>query len=228
MKLLNHIFLIYHLHMECSDVLIEIRLHLLHFQLAVEQRDFDLADTLLDRVHKEVVSTANDIEIIRLPNQMHCPFIDVWIIDHEKMLVNCVQLHSNLAQNYETEKFDDVIAILLKYREHGFEYAYCTAFNQMEIGLYSLWMMDRFDDCLDWCEMGLHNSVTKWRQEITENQRFAQHTRFLMTYLCDLVCKEHTRKFAKDFFCFGSEFFPLLFQTFVLVLLLCLNMNNSG
>lgn len=218
MQILNHIFIMKHVHFSNGDVLLELRLDLLHFQLAIESRDFDYSVSLLDRIQERFIDVTNDIEIIRLPNQMYCPFIDLWVIDNEKMLVKCMQLQSDLYDYFSNEQFDIVVGILLKYRQRDFECSQFTAFDQMEMVLQSLWMLNRFDDCLRWCEMGLHDSVVKWRKgnAKTTVQRFAQHTRFLMVYLRELLHKGYACKCPFSFFCFICHFF-FHFLTWVLL-----------
>lgn len=206
MQILNHMFVVKNLHISTDDVLLELRMDLLHFQLAVESHDFNYAANLLDRIQEQLINVSNNIEIIRLPNQMHCPFIDLWIVDHEQMLVKCLQLQTDIEHYISIEQFDYVVCILLKYRQRNFECNRFTAFDQMEMILHSFWMLDRWDDCLQWCEKGLHDSMSKWLKGNVKSQhnahRFAKHTQFLVVYLRHLLCKRHACKCSMCFILF--------------------------
>lgn len=172
------------------DALLEIRFNLLHFQLAIELEEFELATDLLSHIETIFTNGANYIQIIRFPNQMYCSIVDLWIIANEKELLECLRLQKIVVQYISAAQYDDVAAILLKYQKHNFESSQFRSVHQMEILLESLWQANRFEECLQWCERGLYHSVCAWLQCESKDQLFEQfprHIHFLTTYLNHLL-----------------------------------------
>lgn len=202
------------------DAMLEMRLNVLHFQLAIELQDYDLASDLLNRIQVVFVNPPTNIEILHLPNQFYCPFIDPWIVANEKILLECLQQEKNLVFN-ATEQFDDVLTNLLKYQQRHFASVKLPAHLQLELLIEGNWMIDRMEECLRWCENGLHNAMTTWWQCVKNQQypdHLPQHTRFLSTYLhhllrdnslCEYFSTLLERIVSKTLFFFRTNIFKL-------------------
>lgn len=190
------------LHQVDCDVMLEMRLNVLHFQLAIELHDYDLAMDLLDRIQMVFVNVSANVEILRLPNQFYCPFIDTWIVTNEKALLECLQQQKDIRTMAEAAatacassgQFNDVLAILSKYQQRHFASVQLPAYVQMELLIEGFWMTERYEECLRWCEKGLHDSMSAWQTYMVKNQQpfsipdhFPPHTRFLTTYLQHLL-----------------------------------------
>ncbi|XP_055312081.1 uncharacterized protein LOC129574304 [Sitodiplosis mosellana] len=181
------------LQIDC-DVMLEMRLNVLHFQLAIELHDYDLAMDLLDRIQVVFVNVSANIEILQLPNQFYCPFIDPWIVTNEKVLLECLQQQKDvvpMAAYKSSGQFNDVLLILSKYQVRRFASVQLPAHIQIEVLVEGFWMTDRMEECLRWCEKGLHDSMSTWWKCTVKNQQYPdhlpQHTRFLTAYLQHLL-----------------------------------------
>lgn len=182
--------------------MLEMRLNVLHCQLAIELHDYGLAMDLLDRIQMVFVDVLANVEILRLPNQFYCPFIDTWIVTNEKALLECLQQQKHIRPMAPaaatvcttSDQFNDVLAILSKYQQRQFASAQLPVHVQMELLIEGFWVTERYEECLRWCEKGLYDSMSAWQTYAVKNQQsfsipdhFAQHTRFLTTYLQHLL-----------------------------------------
>lgn len=198
-----HVSLMKHMILLNCPVLLEARFNIIHFQLAIEQQNFELAMNLLDRCQENFVNVSNNIEIIHLPNQWYCPFIDSWIITNEKHLVHCLQQQQFVEQSILNGQFNDIQCILLNYQQRQYESQQLPAFYQLEILLEGFWHANCLKECLLWCEKGLNDSVKTWMKmkEKPQNncEQFARQTNFLTVYLQHLL---HDDRFGEYFFLF--------------------------
>lgn len=183
-----------------STELLDARLNLLHFQLAIEQQNIELAIKFIDLIKNVFENMSNDIEIIRLPNQLYCPFIDPWIIANEMELVNCLRQQSYVEQSILNGQFDNIDDILKNYQKQQFECQQLTAFNQLKILLEFSEHKIHMENGLNWCEMGLYNVISKWMKIKVKNQQncweFAQQTHYLINYLRDLLYADQFGKYV--------------------------------
>lgn len=185
------------------DVMLDARLNLLHFQYAIEANDLELATDLLNRINAYFTNKAQPIQIICLPNQMYCTLIDPWIIANEMKLIECLKLVENTIKPHRSidgfERIDDVVSMVQMFRERNFQCKDFRISHQIELLMESLWLMDRWQDCLHWCEIGLHESMRTWYQHKANNhhisEQFTAHIQFLTIYLQDLVQKNCLRKY---------------------------------
>lgn len=185
------------------DVMLELRLNVLHLQLAIELHEYDLAGDLLDRIQEVFVNVSTNIEILHLPNQFYCPFVDSWIVANEKSLLECLQQEKRIVTGRKMhntiEQFNDVLTILLKYQQRHFASVKLPAYLQLEMIVESMWMMDRLEECLSWCEKGFHDAMSAWWMCTVKNQRhpnhLPQHTRFLTVYLRHLLRDNSLREY---------------------------------
>lgn len=177
--------------MDC-DVILEARFKLLHFQYALDMNEVELANDILNRIYTHFTNNDNNaIEIIHLPNQMYCPIVDSWIIANEMKVMTCLQLLKNTIEPFRSvdsyESIDDVVSVLLRLRECNFQCKHFQIYHQIELLMECLWMVDRWEDCLYWCEIGLSESKKNRAQMKTINQpiskQFIEHIQFLTIYL---------------------------------------------
>lgn len=199
------------LQIDC-DSLLEMRLNVLHFQLTIELYDYDLAYKHLECIQLAFVT--KNCKILQLPNQFYCPCIDSWILAKEKSLLECLQQEKDVVQIAaktatasatasvcnSIDKFDDVLAILLKYQQRHFTSVQLPAHLQLELLMEIVWWMDKYEECLHWCEKGLNDSMSTWFKCIVKNQKYpqylAQHTRFLTVYLQRLLHDNRLCKYS--------------------------------
>lgn len=202
----RHLFIV-----DGCDVMLDARLNLLHFQYAIEADDLELACDLLHQINAYFTNNAHPINILRLPNQMYCKFVDPLIIAKEMEVLKCLRLFKN---TIKTQLSVDV-SMLQMFRECNFQ---CTDFRisqQIELLMECFWLMDQWDDCLRWCEIGLHESMRTWLYKKAKKHHISQqltaHIQFLTTYLEDLVQKNNSRMY----------FYPMM----IIILLFKLNYN---
>lgn len=187
------------LQIEC-DSLLEMRLNVLNFQMAIELNDYDLAYDRLESIQLAFIT--KNCKILQLPNQFYCPCIDSWIVTKEKSLLECFQQEKDVIQIATAAsvcnlsgQFDNAMAILLKYQQRHFTSVQLPSHLQLELLIEMVWMMDKLEECLRWCEKGLNDSMSTWCKCMIKNQQYpqylAQHTRFLTAYLQRLLCDNH-------------------------------------
>lgn len=198
------------------DVILEIRLNLLHFQYAIEINDLELANDILNQINIFFSNNNQSIEIIRMPNQMYCPIVNAWIIASEMTVMKCLQLLKNTVQPFRSidsyENIDDIVSILLLFRQCNFQCKHFYHSHQIEMLLECLWLIDRWEDCFYWCEIGLNESMYIWTQKKANNQPiskdFIAHIQYLTIYLQHILQQNNLHRMY--------FFSPILFEVFFL------------
>lgn len=202
----HHILFTRNLFIVNCDPIVEARLNLLHFQFAIDTNDMELGSDLLNQINACFTNNINPIEIILLPNQIYCTFVDPWIIANEMKLMECLLQQTTIQRDYSNgfERLDNVESVLLKHRQYNFESKQLSIFQQFEMLLEIFWLTDRFDVCLHWCEIGLNESMRIRREHKAKNlpisKEFACHVQFLTIYLQELLQRNHQGECLHLFF----------------------------
>lgn len=195
MQHLHHALCVRHLFIVDCDPILDVRLQLLRLQMSVDMQDYDLANELLIQINAYFTDATGPIELVHLPNQMYCKLVDRWVIASEIKLVECLRLQQQLQQQQQQQPLllntfepSSVLEMLLTHRQCHFESKYLSIFQQFEMLVECHWHAERFDECLYWCEFGLHESIRIWMLERQVcgkliSTQFLQHIRFLAAYL---------------------------------------------
>lgn len=196
---------------------LNLRLHLLHYQYAMQTQDLELANSLLKKVKLILSKLPNKMGEMYLSNQKHFNHINIDVIKKEESMVDCHLLVKDVENYYANEQYDAVIPVLLKFRKNSFESPELSKMVQVEVLLESFWMTNQYVKCMKLAEETLYNNIETWMwrdaNDRNVSKKIRYHIKFILIYLKDLLqddyqCKYALHKFSMakrfliEFFCF--------------------------